>query len=195
MKQGQAFQSVNQFNGNFDIHTIDFSPLDDFTFVAAGLHMIVLMQLTGEGIISRNNTQHLRISVNNDYINKVRASTLGIFYSTSYEIKLLNWSFKPMLTIKSSADFLLKEWCLYEKRGGCTVYCVTAHGFTEFIDVNPSDEGKRVFTHKVNDGRKTIETGANILVKDVEKIGKVYIGSFKDKDGTNLIANLVGDTT
>jgi hypothetical protein len=83
-KPTQNFQSVHQFNGNFDIHTIDFSPLDDFTFVAAGLHMIVLMQLTTDGIVSRNNTQHLRISVNNDYINKVRASALGIFYSTSY---------------------------------------------------------------------------------------------------------------
>ena len=33
------------------------------------------------------------------------------------------------------------------------------------------------------------------MVKDVDKIGKVYIGSFKDRDGTNMIANLVGDTT
>ncbi len=27
-KSGQIFQSVHQFTGNFDIHTIDFSPID-----------------------------------------------------------------------------------------------------------------------------------------------------------------------
>jgi len=97
------------------------------------------MQVTGDGMISRNNSQQLRVNVNNDYVNKVRTSSLGIFYGTSYEIKLLNWSFKPILTIKSSAECLLKDWCLYEKRTGCTVYCVTAHGHTEFIDVAASD--------------------------------------------------------
>jgi len=171
---------VHQFTGNFDIHSIDFSPLDEFSFVVAGLHNIILMQITGDGLISRNNSQNLRVNVNNDYINKVRTSALGVFYSTSYEIKLLNWSFKQVLTIKSTAECLLKEWCVYEKRVGCTIYCVTAQGYTEFIDVNPSDEGKSFFTHKVNDGRKKIETGASILVKDVDKIGKVYLGSFKD---------------
>ena len=130
MKPNQTFQSVHQFNGNFDIHTIDFSSVDDSSFVAAGLHIIVVMQVTGDGIISRNNTQQLRLNVNNDYVNKVRTSALGIFYSTSYEIRLLNWSFKPLMTIKSSAECLLKEWSLYEKKSGCTVYCVTAHGHT-----------------------------------------------------------------
>ena len=81
---------------------------------------------------------------------------MGIFYSTSYDIKLLNWSFKQVLTIKSSADCLLKEWCLYEKKQSCTVYCVTAHGFTEYIDISPNDEGRKMFTNKVNDGRKSI---------------------------------------
>ncbi len=61
--------------------------------------------------------------------------------------------------------------------------------------MSPSDEGKKFFTHKVNDGRKKIETGASILVKDVEKVGKVYVGAFKDSDGTNLIASLVGEAT
>ncbi len=28
----------------------------------------------------------------------------------------------------------------------------------------------------------------------MDKLGKVYLGSFKDKDGTNLIGNLIGDT-
>lgn len=137
-KQTQSLQNTNQFTGNFDIHTIDFSPLDDSLFVIAGLHNIIMLNISNEGVISKN-TQQQRVNVNNDYINKVRTSSLGVFYSTSYEIKLLNWSFKPILVIKSSADCLLKEWCLYEKSAGCTVYCVTAHGYTEYIDVAPAD--------------------------------------------------------
>lgn len=137
-KQTQSLTNIFQYTGNFDIHTIDFSPLDESLIIISGLHNIVMLNINNDGLITKN-SQHQRVNVNNDYINKVRTSSLGIFYSTSYEIKLLNWSFKQVLTIKSSADCLLKEWCLYEKSSGCTVYCVTAHGYTEYIDVAPSD--------------------------------------------------------
>jgi len=128
-KQTSSLANINQFTGNFDIHTIDFSPLDDSVFIISGLHNILMLNISNDGVITKN-THHQRVNVNNDYINKVRTSSLGIFYSTSYEIKLLNWTFKPILTIKSSAECLLKEWCLYEKSSGCTIYCVTAQGYT-----------------------------------------------------------------
>lgn len=166
-KPTQSLPSVHQYTGNFDIHTVDFSPLDESTFVVAGYHSLIFLSLSNEGIISRNNSQNQRANVNSDYINKVRTSPMGIFYSTNMEIKLLSWSFKPILTLKSSNDYMLKEWCLLEKKIGCTVYAVTAEGYTEFIDVMPTDEGKKVFTNKVNDGRRKIDTGASILVKEI----------------------------
>ncbi len=106
--------------------------MDDSTIVVSGLHNIILLSISADGIVTRN-AQQQRVNVNNDYINKVRTSPLGIFYSTSYEVKLLSWSLKPILSIKSSADCLLKDWCIYERRNGCTIYCVTAQGYTEFI--------------------------------------------------------------
>jgi hypothetical protein len=74
------FPNVHQHSVTFDVHSIDFSPLDDSTFCVAGLHTIIIFTLNAEGIITRTNT---RSSVNNDYINKIRASNIGVFYSTS----------------------------------------------------------------------------------------------------------------
>lgn len=80
-RSNQPLNNVNQYTGNFDIHTIDFSPLDDSVIIISGLHNIILLNFSNDGVISRN-TQQQRVNVNNDYINKVRTSTLGIFYST-----------------------------------------------------------------------------------------------------------------
>jgi hypothetical protein len=94
------FPNLNQHSLTFDIHTIDFSPLDPFTFCAAGLHNINLLTINGEGQISKTNH---KFNINNEYVNKVRMSKMGIFLSTSNEIKLLNFACKQVLSIKSSS--------------------------------------------------------------------------------------------
>lgn len=45
-KVSTVFPNVHQHSVTFDVHTIDFSPLDDFSFCIAGLHAVIMFTIT-----------------------------------------------------------------------------------------------------------------------------------------------------
>ena len=174
----------------FDIHTVEFAPHDKSLLVASGLHNMGLFNLGSDGSLSKNPA---RYSVNNMYINKVKLAKMGIFVGVEKEIRVLNYQCKLFLTLKpQEGHTLIREWSIFEKAAGCQVYFVCPNGTIWFTEVLPSDEGRKEFTGRVQDQRKSKNgTGASVLVKELAGMGKFLFASFKD--GYNILGRVEGD--
>lgn len=101
------------------------------------MHNLALFSLNNDGGIGR--TQY-RYSVNNLYINKIKLAKMGIFVGVDKEIRVLNYTCKQILTIRTQDNVaLIREWSIYEKMAGCQVYFVCPNGNIFFADILPSD--------------------------------------------------------
>lgn len=80
---------------------------------------------------------------------------------------MLNYTCKHIITLKAQeSNTLIREWAIYEKAAGCQVFFVCPNGNIFFADLLPSDEGKKEFTGRITDHRKTKSgTGASVYIK------------------------------
>lgn len=70
----------------------------------------------------------------------MKLAKMGIFIGLDREIKVLNYSCKPFLTIKTpEGDTLVREWCLSERLSGCLVHFVCPNGNIYALDVLAQD--------------------------------------------------------
>ena len=76
MKTISGYNSISRHSLSFEVHSIDFSPVDKSLFCAAGLHNLSLLNINNEGHISRSS---YRYNVSNFYINKIKLTKMGIF--------------------------------------------------------------------------------------------------------------------
>ena len=76
MKAIAGYNSIARHSLSFEVHSIDFSPVDKNLFCAAGLHNLGLMNINNEGHITRTN---YRYNVSNFYINKIKLTKMGVF--------------------------------------------------------------------------------------------------------------------
>ena len=186
----QGHSHVQRHSVPFEIHTVEFAPHDKGLLVVSGLHNMGLFNLSSDGSLAKSPA---RYSVNNMYINKVKLAKIGIFVGVEKEIRVLNYQCKLFLTLKpQEGHTLIREWSIFEKAAGCQVFFVCPNGTIWFAEVLPSDEGRKEFTGRVQDQRKTKSgTGASVLVKELPDMGKFLFASFKD--GYNILGRLEGD--
>ena len=190
MKAAAGYSSISRHSIAFEVHSLDFSPIDRNLFCASGLHNLGLLSINSEGHISRSS---FRYNVGNFYINKIKLTKMGIFVGIDKEIRILNYTCRLLLTIRAQeANTIIREWTIFEKAAGCQVLFVCPNGNIFTTDVLPSDEDKKEFVCKVNDHRVNKSgTGASVVGKDLPELGKYLFASFKD--GSNILGRLETD--
>ena len=141
MKAIPGYNSIARHSLSFEVHSIDFSPVDKSLFCAAGLHNLALMNINNEGHITRTN---YRYNVSNFYINKIKLTKMGVFVGVDKEIRVLSYTCRQILTIRAQESHtIIREWTIFEKAAGCQVLFVCPNGNIFTTDILPSDEDRK----------------------------------------------------
>jgi hypothetical protein len=98
MKIAPGYNSISRHSISFEVHSLEFSPVDKNVFCVSGLHNLALLNINGEGHIARTN---FRYNVSNFYINKIKLAKMGVFVGMDKEIRVLNYTCRHFLTIKA----------------------------------------------------------------------------------------------
>lgn len=98
MKTMPGYNAHSRHSLSFEVHSLDFSPIDKSLFCASGLHNLALLNINNEGQISRTS---FRYNVSNFYINKIKLTKMGIFVGIDKEIRVLNYSCRNFLTLRA----------------------------------------------------------------------------------------------
>ena len=190
MKVFPGYNSLSRHSIAFEVHSLDFSPVDKNLFCASGLHNLTLLNISSEGHINRTS---FRYNVSSHYINKIKLAKMGVFVGIDKEIRVLNYTCRHFLTIRAHEPHtIIREWTIFQKAAGCQVLFVCPNGNIFTTDILPSDEDKKEFVCRVNDHRANKSgTGASIAGRELPDFGKYLFASFKD--GSNILGHLEND--
>ena len=161
----------------------------------ASLHQLAILEYNVlTGTLSRPPLS--KANINNDNINKVMATKLGIFVGISREVRLYSYSLKQILALQCP-DVLIKEWYVTENSkgtGSYTLYVTISDGYILYGEVNSWSTGSIPLTKKVNDSRPNRPVGSFVVVKDLQGFGTLMFSSFKDKSIGHSLGRLDDST-